>query len=62
MDKLVLYVGNKNYSSWSLRPWLALEAAGITFEDVVIPFDFCRGKSEAAGNLADWSRTASHPR
>ena len=43
MDKLVLYVGNKNYSSWSLRPWLALEAAGITFEDVVIPFDFAAG-------------------
>lgn len=43
MDRLVLYVGNKNYSSWSLRPWLALEAAGITFEDVVIPFDFAAG-------------------
>ncbi len=43
MDKLVLYVGNKNYSSWSLRPWLALEAAGIAFEDVVIPFDFAAG-------------------
>ncbi|WEX88810.1 glutathione S-transferase family protein [Sinorhizobium garamanticum] len=43
MDKLVLYVGNKNYSSWSLRPWLALEACGVPFEDVVIPFDFPAG-------------------
>ena len=43
MEKLILYVGNKNYSSWSLRPWIALEACGITFEDVVIPFDFAAG-------------------
>lgn len=43
MTKLTLYVGNKNYSSWSLRPWLALEACGIPFEDVVIPFDFSAG-------------------
>lgn len=43
MTKLTLYVGNKNYSSWSLRPWLAMEAAGIPFEDVVIPFDFPAG-------------------
>jgi glutathione S-transferase len=28
-----LYIGNKNYSSWSLRPWLALRAAGIAFEE-----------------------------
>ncbi|MEZ2129948.1 MULTISPECIES: glutathione S-transferase family protein [unclassified Sinorhizobium] len=40
MEKLTLYIGNKNYSSWSLRPWLALEAAGIPFEEVLIPFDF----------------------
>jgi glutathione S-transferase len=40
VEKLTLYIGNKNYSSWSLRPWLALEAAGIAFEEVLIPFDF----------------------
>jgi len=28
---LVLVIGNKNYSSWSLRPWLALKQAGIAF-------------------------------
>lgn len=33
----VLYIGNKNYSSWSLRPWLALTWAGIAFEERVIP-------------------------
>lgn len=43
MAQLKLYVGNKNYSSWSLRPWLALKAAGVDFEDEVIPFDFPAG-------------------
>jgi glutathione S-transferase len=30
-----LYIGNRNYSSWSLRPWLALKWAGIEFTDEV---------------------------
>ena len=34
---LTLIIGNKNYSSWSLRPWIAMKAAGIAFEEVVIP-------------------------
>jgi glutathione S-transferase len=33
----VLYIGNKNYSSWSMRPWLALTWAGIAFDEEVIP-------------------------
>src|SRR5262245_53848216 len=33
---LTLVIGNKNYSSWSFRPWIALKAAGIAFEDKVI--------------------------
>lgn len=32
-----LIVGSKNYSSWSLRPWLVLREAGLAFEEVVIP-------------------------
>ena len=32
----VLYIGNKNYSSWSLRPWLALKWGGIPFEEKLI--------------------------
>jgi glutathione S-transferase len=32
-----LFIGNKNYSSWSLRPWLALRWAGISFEERLIP-------------------------
>lgn len=34
---LTLLIGNKNYSSWSLRPWLALTAAGIPFTEEVLP-------------------------
>ena len=34
---LTLIIGNKNYSSWSLRPWIAMMAAGIAFDEVVIP-------------------------
>lgn len=46
MTGLTLYVGNKNYSSWSMRPWIAMTAVGIDFSDVVIPFDFAAGNPE----------------
>ena len=35
----VLFIGYKNYSSWSLRPWLALRWGGIPFEERVLPLD-----------------------
>ena len=34
---LNLVIGNKNYSSWSMRPWLALRANDIAFEEILIP-------------------------
>jgi len=34
---LKLVIGNKNYSSWSMRPWLALRASGIAFEEIFVP-------------------------
>ncbi len=37
MHNLCLYSGNKNYSSWSLRAWLALKQTGAPFTEVVIP-------------------------
>jgi len=37
MADITIYLGNKNYSSWSLRPWLALKQTGAPFEEVVIP-------------------------
>jgi glutathione S-transferase len=36
---LHLVIGNKNYSSWSFRPWLAMKVAGIAFEETLIPLD-----------------------
>ncbi len=36
---LTLIIGNKNYSSWSLRPWIAMKATGIAFDEELIPFE-----------------------
>jgi glutathione S-transferase len=36
---LSLIIGNKNYSSWSFRPWIAMTAAGIPFEETVVSLD-----------------------
>ncbi|MDE2607468.1 MAG: glutathione S-transferase family protein [Burkholderiales bacterium] len=36
---LTLYIGNKNYSSWSMRPWVLLKQAGIPFEERMVRFD-----------------------
>lgn len=33
-----LFIGNKNYSSWSLRPWLLMRELGIPFEEQLVPF------------------------
>jgi glutathione S-transferase len=54
---LTLYIGNKNYSSWSLRAWLALHSTGAPFEEVRIPL--YRGDSAAA--LAQHSPTGRVP-
>ena len=37
MARPVLHIGNKNYSSWSLRPWLALKWGGVDFDEHLIP-------------------------
>ncbi|TXH54939.1 MAG: glutathione S-transferase family protein [Burkholderiaceae bacterium] len=34
-----LYIGNKNYSSWSMRPWVLMKQAGIPFEELMLRFD-----------------------
>jgi glutathione S-transferase len=36
---LKLYIANKNYSSWSMRPWVLCKQAGIPFEEVMVRFD-----------------------
>src|SRR5690348_14992028 len=37
MSKLSLVIGNRNYSSWSLRPWLLLKQHGINFDEIYVP-------------------------
>jgi len=39
MSGLLLTIGNKNYSSWSLRPWMLMKHLGLEFEESVIPLD-----------------------
>ncbi|HET6827671.1 MAG TPA: glutathione S-transferase, partial [Ramlibacter sp.] len=43
---LTLYIGNKNYSSWSMRPWVLLKQAGIPFQEVKLRFDAMDTDSE----------------
>ncbi|QTN22284.1 glutathione S-transferase family protein [Rhizobacter sp. AJA081-3] len=47
-----LYIGNKNYSSWSMRPWVLLTQAGIAFEEVKIRFDAFTPESQFKTELA----------
>ena len=39
MSEITLFIGNRNYSSWSLRPWILLRHLGLAFDEVVIPLD-----------------------
>ncbi len=43
MTAFDLYIGNKNYSSWSFRPWIALTQKEIAFTEHLVPFDFENG-------------------
>jgi glutathione S-transferase len=50
---LKLYIGNKNYSSWSMRPWVLLRQLQIPFEEVKLRFDSFEGDSAFKRALAD---------
>jgi glutathione S-transferase len=39
LDRLILTIGNKNYSSWSLRPWILLKHLGLAFLERLMPLD-----------------------
>ena len=45
---MLLVIGNKNYSSWSLRPWLAMKVHGIAFDEKRIPLYAAGSKEEIA--------------
>jgi glutathione S-transferase len=57
MADLHLFIGNKNYSSWSLRPWIALTVKDISFEEHLVPFDFGNGNRA----FADFSPSGKVP-
>ena len=58
---LKLYIGNKNYSSWSMRPWVLLTQAGIPFEEVMVRFDSFNAGSSFKKTLASVSPTGKVP-
>lgn len=58
---LKLVIGNKNYSSWSLRPWLMLRQAGVAFEEVRVRFDSFDEGSTFKKTLSTLSPTGKVP-
>jgi glutathione S-transferase len=54
---LTLVIGNKNYSSWSMRPWVAAVAAGIPFTEVRVLLD----QPDTAANIARFSHAGRVP-
>ncbi len=58
---LKLTIGNKNYSSWSMRPWVLLKQAGIAFEEVMLRFDSFEADSAFKKALAGISPTGKVP-
>ncbi|HEY4065693.1 MAG TPA: glutathione S-transferase family protein [Burkholderiaceae bacterium] len=56
-----LVIGNKNYSSWSMRPWVLLKQAGIAFDEVMVRFDAFTPGSEFKSRLASLSPTGRVP-
>ncbi len=46
-----LFIGNKNYSSWSLRPWLVLRQGGIPFQEQLVSLQDDPGKAARFGRL-----------
>ena len=56
-----LYIGNKNYSSWSMRPWVLLRQAGIPFEEVMVRFDAFSADSQFKQRLGPISPAGKVP-
>ncbi len=57
MQDLTLVIGNRNYSSWSLRAWLALAKSGVTFDTILLPLD----TDEFYQRIGDYSPTGCVP-
>ena len=57
MSDITIYLGNKTYSSWSLRPWLALKRTGAAFDEVVIPLS----RADTAAKIREFSPSGRVP-
>ena len=58
---LQLYIGNKNYSSWSMRPWVLLRQAGIPFEETMVRFDGFETQSQFKQRVLSINPTGKVP-
>ena len=58
---LQLFIGNKNYSSWSMRPWVLIKQAGIPFEEILVRFDSFDAGSKFKTQMSKVSPTGKVP-
>lgn len=58
---LQLYIGNKNYSSWSMRPWVLLRQAGIDFTETLVRFDSFEAGSQFKSTMEALTPTGQVP-
>lgn len=58
---LQLFIGNKNYSSWSMRPWVLIKQAGIPFEEILVRFDSFDAGSKFKTQMSRVSPTGKVP-
>jgi len=56
-----LYIGNKNYSSWSMRPWVLMREYGIPFDEVMVRFDNFDTGSQFKQRVAQVAPTGNVP-
>jgi glutathione S-transferase len=57
MSQLTLIIGNKNYSSWSLRPWLLMKQFNLPFKEIRIPLS----QPESSAKIRQYSPTGKVP-
>ena len=57
MADLFLLIGNKKYSSWSLRPWLGLKQAGLSFDEQLVALD----RPDTRANILKFSPSGKVP-
>ncbi|HEY6512617.1 MAG TPA: glutathione S-transferase family protein [Burkholderiaceae bacterium] len=56
-----LFIGNKNYSSWSMRPWVLMRHFGITFDEVMVRFDSFQADSSFKQRIGQVAPTGRVP-